>query len=93
MINDDIVPYGPFDTHQIVYTFNAGNGFTAAVGLEEGAGVVYTLDSYIPHVVAGVGYTGGWGGVSVVGGYDLVWEEWAVKARLDVKASEASRSS
>ena len=89
VISDDIIPYGPFDTHQIVYTFNAGNGFTAAVGLEEGAGVVYTLDSYIPHVVAGVGYTGGWGGVSVVGGYDLVWEEWAVKARLDVKASEA----
>ena len=29
--------FGPFDTHQIVYTFNAGNGFTAAVGLEEGA--------------------------------------------------------
>ena len=89
MIADDIVPYGPFDTHQIVYTFNAGNGFTAAVGLEEGAGLEYTLDSYIPHVVAGVGYTGGWGGVSVVGGYDLVWEEWAVKARLDVKVSEA----
>ena len=89
VISDDIVPYGPFDTHQIVYTFNAGNGFTAAVGLEEGAGLEYTLDSYIPHVVAGVGYTGGWGGVSVVGGYDLVWEEWAVKARLDVKVSEA----
>ena len=51
--------------------------------------MVYTLDSYIPHVVAGVGYTGGWGGVSVVGGYNSVWEEWAVKARLDVKASEA----
>ena len=29
--------YGPFDTHQIAYTFNAGNGFTAAVALEEGA--------------------------------------------------------
>ena len=89
VISDDIVPYGPFDTHQIVYTFNAGNGFTAAVGLEEGAGLEYTLDSYIPHVVAGVGYTGGWGGVSVVGGYNSVWEEWAVKARLDVKVSEA----
>jgi hypothetical protein len=38
--------------------------------------------------VAGVGYTGGWGSVRVVGGYDSVWEEFAVKARLDVKASE-----
>ena len=88
VINDDFaVPFGPYDTHQIVYTFNAGNGFTAAVGLEEGT-QAYTIDLYIPHVVAGVGYTGGWGGVSVVGGYDLVYEEFAVKARLDVKASE-----
>ena len=88
VINDDFaVPFGPYDTHQIVYTFNAGNGFTAAVGLEEGT-QAYTIDSYIPHVVAGVGYTGGWGGVSVVGGYDSVYEEFAVKARLDVKASE-----
>ena len=63
VINDDFaVPFGPYDTHQIVYTFNAGNGFTAAVGLEEGT-QAYTIDSYIPHVVAGVGYTGGWGGV------------------------------
>ena len=89
VINDDFaVPFGPFDTHQIAYTFNAGNGFTAAVALEEGAGDLYTLDSYIPHVVAGVGYTAGWGGVSVVGGYDSVWEEWAAKLRVDVKASE-----
>ena len=49
----------------------------------------YTLDDYVPHVVAGVGWTGGWGGVSVVAGYDAVWEEFAVKARVDVKATEA----
>jgi hypothetical protein len=48
----------------------------------------FTIDSYVPHVVAGVGYTGGWGSVRVVGGYDSVWEEFAVKARLDVNASE-----
>jgi len=107
VINDDFaVSYGPFDTHQIAYTFDAGNGFTAAVALEEGgnAGNVnidtdgdgdidvvydaYAIDSYVPHVVAGVGYTAAWGSVKVVGGYDSVWEEFAVKARLDVKASE-----
>jgi hypothetical protein len=88
VINDDLVPYGPFGTHQIVYTFNASNGVTAAVGLEEGDDV-YTIDSYLPHIVAGVGYTAGWGGVSVVGGYDSVWEEFAVRGRVDVKASEA----
>ena len=89
VINDDFaVPFGPYDTHQIAYTFDAGNGFTAAVALEEGSGVVYTIDSYIPHITAGVGYTAGWGSVRVVGGYDSVWEEFAVKARLDVQASE-----
>jgi hypothetical protein len=104
VINDDVIGFGPFGTHQIAYTFDAGNGFTAAVALEEGDGSIavdtdgdgdldvdlnrYTIDSYVPHVVAGVGYTGGWGSVRVVGGYDSVWEEFAVKARLDVKASE-----
>jgi hypothetical protein len=112
IINDDFaVPFGPYDTHQIAYTFTGGNGFTFAVAVEEGNsdddalfardfdgdGLVddvvviedaYTLDDYVPHVVAGVGYTGGWGGVKVVGAYDAVWEEFAVKARLDVKATE-----
>jgi hypothetical protein len=103
VVNDDfLVPYGPFDnTHQIAYTFTADNGFTAAVALEEGnddgfatpdgtlvVDDAYTLDDYVPHVVAGIGYTAGWGGIKVVGAYDAVWEEFAVKARLDVKATE-----
>ncbi len=103
----DGLSYGPFSTHQIAYTFNAGNGFSAAIALEEGGGKdddatitidgvsrdvvedLYTLDSYLPHVVGGIGYTGGWGGVSAVVGYDSVFEEVAVKGRLDVKATEA----
>ena len=36
--NDGLVPYGPFGTHQIAYTFTGGNGFTAAIALEEGGG-------------------------------------------------------
>ncbi len=94
--NDGIIPYGPFGTHQIAYTWNGGNGFTAAVALEEGDGGqvgpfydIYTIDSYVPHVVGGVGYTGGWGGVSAVVGYDSVWEEWAVKGRVDFNATDA----
>src|SRR5262245_10195984 len=96
VIHDDIIPYGPYDTQHIAYTYNAGNGFTAAVALENGGAddqfydePFYTLDSYAPDVVAGVGYSGGWGGVSVVAGYDAVWEDWAVKGRIDVKASDA----
>src|SRR5262245_32116272 len=77
VIHDDIIPYGPFDVQQLAYTYNAGNGFTAAVSLENPAAgddqfygtAFYTLDSYAPDVVAGIGYTGGWGGISVVGAY------------------------
>jgi hypothetical protein len=107
VIHDDIIPYGPFDTHQIAYTWTGGNGWTAAVALEEGAGSritpfnlepgptifagpdLYTLDRYVPNVVAGVGWTGGWGGVSVVGGYDAVWEQGAVKGRIDFNVNDA----
>jgi hypothetical protein len=103
--NDGLVPYGPFDTHQIAYTFTGGNGFTAAVALENGGGTwdrydsdlfdigpltdIYELDSYVPHVVGGVGWTGGWGGFSVVAGYDSVWEEGAIKGRIDFNLGDA----
>jgi hypothetical protein len=102
VIHDDVIGYGPFGTHQIAYTFTGGNGFSAAVALEEGGGALinplvgsagfvdlYALDSYVPHVVAGVGWTGGWGGVSAVVGYDANWEEVAIKGRVDFNASEA----
>jgi hypothetical protein len=106
VINDDIaVAYGPFDTNQISYTWVGGNGFSAAIALEEGggddylfdtdgdgdldvAGDLYTLDSYVPHVVGGLSWTQGWGGISAVVGYDANWEEWAGKVRLDVNATE-----
>ncbi|WP_353642084.1 porin [Mesorhizobium sp. WSM2239] len=88
VINDDIIGYGPFGTHQIAYTFTGGNGFSAAVALEEGAGELYALDDYVPHVVGGLAWTQGWGGVSAVAAYDAVWEEWAAKVRLDVNATE-----
>lgn len=88
VIEDDLVPYGPFDTHQIAYTYTGPNGFSAAVAVEEGNGVLYTLDTYAPHVVAGASWTQGWGGVSGVVGYDSVWNEWAGKLRLDVNATE-----
>jgi hypothetical protein len=94
--NDGLVPYAPFGTHQIAYTFTGGNGFTAAVALEEGGGgegpyddYSYALDDYVPHVVGGIGWTGGWGGVSVVAGYDAVFEEGAVKGRVDFNVNDA----
>ena len=96
VIHDDLIPYGPFDTFQLAYTWTGGNGFTAAVALEDPAGgddqfygtAFYTSDDYVPNVVAGLGWTGGWGGVSAVAGYDAVWEQFAVKARVDFKVAE-----
>jgi hypothetical protein len=103
VVNDDLVDYEPDRTHQISYTFTGGNGFQAAIALEEGAGdrdvdldgdgfadftKSYALDSYVPHVVAGASLTQGWGGVSAAVGYDSVWDEWAGKVRLDVNATD-----
>jgi hypothetical protein len=103
VINDDLVDYEPDRTHQISYTYTGANGFQAAIALEEGAGdrdfdfdndgVVdftanYSLDSYVPHIVAGASLTQGWGGVSAAVGYDSVWDEWAGKVRLDVNATD-----
>ncbi len=100
VINDDIIGYGPYQTHQISWGWASDNGISFGVAVEEGdgntvmpfqfnynmfadGGTLYTIDSYAPHVVAGLGWHGSWGGVSVVGGYDTVWDEGAVKARVD----------
>ncbi|MEO5758909.1 MAG: porin, partial [Mesorhizobium sp.] len=86
VIDDTIVPYGDFDTNVIQYYFDAGNGFSAVVSLEEGEGA-YTIDSYVPHVVGGVKYTQGWGAITGVLAYESNAEDWAGKVRLDVNAT------
>jgi len=88
VINDDVINYGTFQTMSVSYTFTGANGFSAAIALEEGEGELYTIDSYVPHVVAAASFTQGWGGVSAVVAYDSVWEEWAGRARLDVNVAE-----
>ncbi|TIU01143.1 MAG: porin, partial [Mesorhizobium sp.] len=76
VLNDTIVPYGDFSTNLIQYNFDAGNGFSAVISLEEGSvdvnNVFYvgTIDSYVPHVVGGVKYTQGWGAIAGVVAYD-----------------------
>ncbi|TPL92935.1 porin [Mesorhizobium sp. B2-3-10] len=87
VIQDTIVPYGDFDTNVVQYYFDAGNGFSAVVSLEEGAGTVGTIDSYVPHVVGGVKWTQGWGAITGVVAYDSNYEEVAGKVRLDVNVS------
>ncbi|MER8658751.1 porin [Mesorhizobium sp. M1078] len=91
VIQDTLVPYGDFDTNVIQYYFDAGNGFSAVISLEEGAGGgtpgsygVGTIDSYVPHVVGGLKYTQGWGAITGVVAYDSNYEEVSGKVRLDI---------
>lgn len=98
VINDDIISYGPNRTHQMAYGWESDSGFAAAIALEMGGGDLIApflapdfdepdlyaqWDSYVPHVVAGFGWQGAWGGASLVAGYDSVWDEGAIKARVD----------
>jgi hypothetical protein len=90
VINDDIgVNYTPGKTHLIAYTFDGGNGFSATIGVEEGKGENYTIDSYVPHVVAGASFTQGWGKIAGVVAYDSNWGEVAAKLRVDFNVNEA----
>ncbi|MGX9087508.1 porin, partial [Mesorhizobium sp. 98Argb] len=95
VIQDTLVPYGDFDTNVVQYYFDAGNGFSAVVSLEEGAGSgtpgfygVGSIDSYVPHVVGGVKYTQGWGAITGVVAYDSNYESVAGKVRLDVTVND-----
>lgn len=103
VVTDDILPYAPYDTNAISYTFTSG-GFSGIIGFEEGGTDSgfgdgsrylaqnthnYTIDSYVPHIVAGAKYKGDWGSIGVIGGYDSIHEKFTVKGRLDVKVSDS----
>ncbi|SDA64836.1 porin [Mesorhizobium qingshengii] len=88
VIQDTLVPYGGQESNVVQYYFDAGNGLSALVSLEEGAGKVGTIDSYVPHVVGGLKYKGDWGAITGVVAYDSNYEEVAGKVRLDVNVSK-----
>ncbi|HEX8044359.1 porin [Rhizobium sp.] len=95
VINDDVIYDGPYELNQLTYNYDAGNGFTAVISVEDsnssGSDASYGADwwsvdkgnHYAPDAVAGIGYkTGAWA-FKVVGGYDSINEEGAIKARVD----------
>jgi len=98
IINDDVVSAGAYRTGKIAYTFAAGNGFSAVIALEQGGdndgGFTaprdggYAIDGYMPHVVGGLKYAGGWGSIAGVVAYDSVIEEWSTKVRGDVNITD-----
>jgi hypothetical protein len=100
VMNDGIVPYGPFGTLQIAYTYTGANGFSAGVALEQGDQneIVYGSDGpyggitqdYAPYVVGGLSFTQGWGKIGLVAGYDSWQSEVAVKGRLDINITDTA---
>ncbi|TPJ36481.1 porin [Mesorhizobium sp. B2-8-3] len=88
VIQDTIIKYGIKDTNLISYYFDAGNGISSFISLEEGSGTTDTIDSYVPHVVGGAKYKGDWGAITGVVAYNSNWEEWSGKARLDINATK-----
>nr|WP_181377314.1 porin [Ochrobactrum sp. LM19]AJW29980.1 porin, Omp2 [Ochrobactrum sp. LM19] len=47
-----------------------------------------TINDYVPHVVGGLKYAGGWGSITGVAAYDARNEEWAGKVRADVNITD-----
>ncbi|TIV96160.1 MAG: porin, partial [Mesorhizobium sp.] len=84
VLDSMLVPSAGFDTNVAQYHFDAGNGISTVISLEQGSGSAGTIDSYIPHVVAGLKYTQGWGSITGVAAYDSNYEAFAGKIRVDV---------
>jgi len=71
VINDDVIYDGPYELNQLTYTYDAGNGFTAVVSVEDsnssGSDASYGSswwsddkgNHYAPDVVAGAGFKSG----------------------------------
>ncbi len=79
------VDYGDFQTTQLTYKYDTGAGFSAVISLEDGSDSDdLNYDSYVPNVVAGLGFNGGVWQLRAVGAYDDFAEEGAVKVRGDV---------
>ncbi|PWK73950.1 porin [Aminobacter sp. AP02] len=82
---------GEFDSgggdriNQIRYTIDAGNGIAVSMGLEEESD---NFD-YVPLVTGKVAINQGWGSLNLYGGYDNAYEEFALKAIGNVKATDA----
>ncbi len=92
VINDDVIQYGPEQQEeraQISYTYDPGNGFSAVFAVENSGNndpdspTYRASTKYMPDLVAGAGYSAGSWSFKVVGGYDSVAEEGAIKARVD----------
>ncbi|AYD00297.1 porin [Neorhizobium sp. NCHU2750] len=85
VINDDVISYGQFELNQMTYTFDAGNGFSAYISLEddgENKRDYIAASSDSPDFTGGVKYQTETFMVGVVAGYDESMEEGGIKAKV-----------
>lgn len=99
IINDDVIDYTGDRTNQVSYVYGEDVGFSALLGLEEGAGsydtgfapvpsASYRGDDF-PHVIGGLRYYKEEGmGIAFIGGYDTEAEAFGGKLRVDVKFND-----
>jgi opacity protein-like surface antigen len=87
VINDGQIGYGPFDVTLISYTYDAGNGFSAILSVEDDLG---GGEGYMPDVVAGAKYAANGFAVTGVVAYDESVSEFAAKLRLDAEVGAFS---
>lgn len=75
-------PFGPFDgsyafynSGELSYTYNGGNGFSAIAALVE----IQGNNKFDVGVEGGVNFAQGWGNIGAIAGYDTLAEEWGAK--------------
>ncbi len=95
VINDDVVYDGPKELNQFTYRYDAGNGFTAVISLEDSSLVCRYVDptaargkqvranQYAPDVVAGAGYKAGAWTLGSSAAMTALSRKGAIKARID----------
>jgi opacity protein-like surface antigen len=90
VVNDGLIPYGPFTTHTIQYVWDGGNGFSVGAAVEEGSdgGFGTIIQDYAPHATIGAKWAGAVFSVAAVGGYDSVQDEFSAKGRVDITAND-----
>jgi hypothetical protein len=87
VLSDDVIQPGEYVDNQISYTFKGSKGLSAFISAEQGS-KGYQIDDYMPHLVSGVKLEQAWGSVAGVAGYDVLNEEWAIKARVDLNFTD-----
>ncbi|OLP59153.1 porin [Xaviernesmea oryzae] len=99
VINDDVIDYTGDRTNQLSYVYgDVEKGFSAMIGIEDGAGsyaygpganqVVSLAARDTPYFIGGAKYEDSWGGLFGIIGYDTRAEAIGAKIRVELAATD-----